>query len=595
MKSKLEYEGPVQLRANQLFRAKLFVTPAQTIQTGGRIVVAARHFSDIGDPQTDDPESENYITIDSDASASFKVNTENPGWGRHPWNRGIDLILDEGTIPAGTEILIHLGNPSHGSPGYRCQSFTETNFRFRLGIDPAGNDDWEVLPSKQCPGFKIVGNVATGIKCFARNATRDDGQRELILKPEDRYGNIAGVGPDSTLLTLDGSQKLENVNLEGAHSTKIDIPHDQSYHRLYASTSDGAFYEQSNPFGPSPIEGYRLFWGEIHAQSRLCDGTNMPRELYRYARDAAGLDFAAVTSHDFELTPENWDQVKEATRAAHQPGDFVTFLGYEWSGAHERGGDNNIYFLDDEGPLVYNAPVAGYPEWDPAEGAVDKTRDLRETIEELQGRQFMVVPHCGGRQCNFDFYDPGCMPIFEMHSCHRNYEHVAQEAIRRGLRFGFIGGSDDHRGAIGDSHTTARDRFFSSHSGLVGVYAKELTRESLWKAFFSRRVYATNGPRIILDVRLNGALTGEEITVEAGETLRMEVHAVLDGLLDRIEVFRNTSPVHLLAGGDQANQIEEFTGAYDEAAPAGNTAYYVRVRQTDGGMAWSSPVWVNAI
>ncbi|MFP4028058.1 MAG: DUF3604 domain-containing protein [Candidatus Brocadiia bacterium] len=340
MKSKLEYEGPEQLRANQLFRAKLFVTPAQTIQTGGRIVVAARHFSDIGDPQTDDPESENYITIDSDASASFKVNTENPGWGRHPWNRGIDLILDEGTIPAGTEILIHLGNPSHGSPGYRCQSFTETNFRFRLGIDPAGNDDWEVLPSKQCPG---------------------------------------------------------------------------------------------------------------------------------------------------------------------------------------------------------------------------------------------------------------CMPIFEIHSCHRNYEHRAQEAIRRGLRFGFIGGSDDHRGAIGDSHTTARDRFFSSHSGLVGVYAKELTRESLWKAFFSRRVYATNGPRIILDVRLNGALTGEEISVEPGETLRMEIHAVLDGLLDRIEVFRNTSPVHLLAGGDQANQIDVFRGAYEEAAPAGNTAYYVRVRQTDGGTAWSSPVWVDAI
>ena len=70
--------------------------------------------------------------------------------------------------------------------------------------------------------------------------------------------------------------------------------------------------------------------------------------------------------------------------------------------------------------------------------------------------------------------------MLEIHSCHRNYEEVAQEALDRGLKVGFVGGSDDHRGALGDSHTTARDRFFSSHSGLIAAYAEELTRESLW-------------------------------------------------------------------------------------------------------------------
>ena len=97
---------------------------------------------------------------------------------------------------------------------------------------------------------------------------------------------------------------------------------------------------------------YTLFFGEIHCQSSLCDGTNSPAELYRYARSTAGLDFAAVTSHDFELTSDDWQEIRTATRDAHSPGKFVTFLGVEWSGQSAAGGDNNIYFLDDDGPLV---------------------------------------------------------------------------------------------------------------------------------------------------------------------------------------------------------------------------------------------------
>ncbi|MBS3762272.1 MAG: hypothetical protein KGZ25_03095 [Planctomycetes bacterium] len=58
--------------------------------------------------------------------------------------------------------------------------------------------------------------------------------------------------------------------------------------------------------------------------------------------------------------------------------------------------------------------------------------------------------------------------------------------------------------------------------------------------------------------------------------------------------FRDTAPVHLLAGGDQASKIPEFKGTYEEPAISGTTAYYVRVRQTNGGTAWSSPIWVDA-
>ena len=203
----------------------------------------------------------------------------------------------------------------------------------------------------------------------------------------------------------------------------------------------------------------------------------------------------------------------------------------------DRGGDNNIYFLGDESPLVYNSPCGVASGWDPARGEVSQTVDLTETIRQLADHRITVVPHCGGRRCNFDFYDPAVMPFMEIHSCHQSYEHVAREAIRQGLRIGFVGGSDDHRGAIGDSHLAARERFFSSHNGLVGVYAGALNRESLWEAFFARRVYATNGPRIVLKVTIDDCLMGGQLTAAAGDSRTISVHTVLDGLLDRIDLL----------------------------------------------------------
>jgi len=128
-------------------------------------------------------------------------------------------------------------------------------------------------------------------------------------------------------------------------------------------------------------------------------------------------------------------------------------------------------------------------------------------------------------------------------------------------------------------------------SGLVAVYAKDLTRESLWEAFFARRVYATDGPRPVLDVRLNGVLMGGELTVEVGAELELKVWTRLDGLLDRVEILRGTEVVETFGGA--GNRVPEFDCSYRDAASRGSVPYYARVRQAGGGTAWSSPVWVE--
>jgi len=128
------YEGPKKLKANQLFRATLRVTLEQNIKPGGCIVIAVRHYSDFGDPQIDDREDENYITISSSRpDLSWKLGQSNE-LERHPWNNGINLILEKGELNPEDTVSLNLGDDASGCPGYRCQSFSEKPFRFRLGI-----------------------------------------------------------------------------------------------------------------------------------------------------------------------------------------------------------------------------------------------------------------------------------------------------------------------------------------------------------------------------------------------------------------------------------------------------------------------------
>ena len=593
IKSKLRYEGPAVLQANQLFTAELHISIGEAIATGGRIVIATRHFTDLPDVQTANPAGENSVSFSvSRPGVSLALGPSHEG-GRHPWNYGFDLKVVTGELSPDDSITLVLGDPAEGSPGFRCQSFAESAFRFRLGVDPSGKGEWLVAQVADCPGFEIVGNRTVRVRPFVRDVTGESGTVSVHLKPEDVYGNISSDDVGEVALQSEEGEPLGRVRMTKGEPSAIELPalSGKRWAFVRAASDDGQVYEQSNPFGPSPVEGYHLYWGEIHAQSSLCDGTNRPDEIYAYARDAAGLDFASVSSHDFELTAGDWEAVRQATREAHEPGRFVTFLGYEWSGRNDMGGDNNVYFLDDEGPLVNSAPFGSLPGWDPAEGQVTRSLTLAQVIDELEGTQFMIVPHGGGRRCNFDYYDPGCMPLLETHSCHRNYEHLAWEAIGKGIRFGFIGGSDDHRGALGDSHPAARDWAFSSHSGLVAVYAKDLTRESLWEAFFARRVYATDGTRPVLDVRLNGALMGGELTVEVGAELELSVSTRLDGLLDRVEILRGIEVVETFGG--KGNRVPEFECTYRDTASPGSVPYYVRVRQAGGGTAWSSPIWVE--
>jgi hypothetical protein len=107
------------------------------------------------------------------------------------------------------------------------------------------------------------------------------------------------------------------------------------------------------------------------------------------------------------------------------------------------------------------------------------------------------------------------------------------------------------------------------------------------EALSARRVYATNGPRILLHTTLNGQPMGSDMpTPGAEETLELIVLALAEQPIANIDLIRNGEIIETVVGASDGN-LERFTR---HIPPLGPGEYlYVRVIQIDGGAAWSSP------
>ena len=127
-------------------------------------------------------------------------------------------------------------------------------------------------------------------------------------------------------------------------------------------------------------------------------------------------------------------------------------------------------------------------------------------------------------------------------------------------------------------------------SGLLGVYSPELTREAVWEAFRRRQVYATSGPKIILDFRAAGSPMGSEVKWTASRgPIPLVIKAVGCDKISSVEIIRNGEKMFV----EKVKDVSVQFLLEDPQLQRGTSWYYARVLQEDGNMAWSSPVWVN--
>jgi hypothetical protein len=174
-----------------------------------------------------------------------------------------------------------------------------------------------------------------------------------------------------------------------------------------------------------------------------------------------------------------------------------------------------------------------------------------------------MIPHhlaypTGRRGVNWDCFTEECTPVIEIYSEHGNAEddrgpfpyfahsmggretaNTARAALAAGLRFGFVGSSDDHAGFPG-----------AYGEGLMAALASEFTREGIFEAIRARRTYALTGDRIELDFTAEGAPMGA--TIEAGKKAEVKFSVQARDELDAVEVIQDGHVVHRAHADDAA-------------------------------------------
>lgn len=96
---------------------------------------------------------------------------------------------------------------------------------------------------------------------------------------------------------------------------------------------------------------------------------------------------------------------------------------------------------------------------------------------------------------------------------------------------GLIASSDDHLGYPG-----------AYGEGLAGIWARDLSRESLMEGLWARRTIAITGDRIRLAVRLNRKWMGSIVPFAADREL--EVSAEGCDEIERVDIIRNGRTIH---------------------------------------------------
>ncbi len=310
-------------------------------------------------------------------------------------------------------------------------------------------------------------------------------------------------------------------------------------------------------YNPPPLSDlsnpYHLYWGDLHCHCGISYGRGTLENAFEAAKENR-LDFCSVVGHSswhdtprdeehmkrirgyigyhdegYERLAKLWPQVKEMTREATKPGFFIPFLAFEWHSI--KYGDHNVIYLEPEGEII-----------------------KADSVEELRGKmknhKALIIPHHiaygrGSRGINWDTFEESTQsPFVEVYSFHgcsvsdtspypmlremgaRSSDRTMESGLQRGYKFGIYASTDNHYGYPG-----------SYGEGKVGVYAKNLTRRSLWDAFQARRLYAVTGDRIVIDFRVDDLFMGEAGVHRGKRNIQFAV--VGEDFLDYIEINKN--------------------------------------------------------
>lgn len=489
------------------------------IDDTGSLKIVMRYATDSGIPQFDDARAANYTTAVASNGAHLALRWDVKDNVR-PWGKTLHIKVLQGYLRKGDTITVTIGDMSGGGPGWRMQTFVEKTHELRVLVDRFATYVYEPLDRQ--PEFAVAPAAPKRLIAVAPSLVQPAQRFDIRWRLEDDWGNPVGRSR---------RQRHAGFAEPGCHA--ISVQDDES-----------GLVGETNPVVVRDEDPFGRYWADLHGQSEETIGTGSVEEYFRFARDRAFVDIASHQGNDFQITDAFWSQLQQTTADFDEPGRFVAFPGWEWSGNTGLGGDRNVVFCE-EGGEIFRSSRALVADEEAAQPTADDVEELFDRLAESRP-EAMLVAHVGGRYADLARHREGLERAVEVHSAWGTFEWMLDDAFRLGYRVAIVANSDGHKGRPGASWPGAST--FGSYGGLTCVLAETLDRASVWEAYRQRRVYATTGARISLDVSTTlGHPMGTVVECASGRTgedhrlgLMVQVHGTAP--IERVEL-RNGSDV----------------------------------------------------
>ncbi len=570
------------------------------VAVGGAVYLQVPPFWNWSPPQTLEPNAPGYTVVETDA-AGVELEPDLPAETLLP------VAIAGRPLREGEQVRFHYGA---GPLKARADRYAERRSRFWVAVDGDGDELRALVPTEAA--LDVLPGPPDRLLITLPTTARPGDEVPVTVAVLDGRGNMAPEfeGTVEFVTVSPGLELPERVELRPEHGARRTITARAADAGLYAieGVMKHAGVQQLSAratSNPMLVEAglHAILWADLHGHSNLSDGTGTPDDYYVYAREVAALDVAALTDHDhwgiqfLDAHPALWDEIRMAAQKHHEPGTFVTLLGYEWTSWMH--GHRHVLYFDDEGAGEVLSSM------DPA------TETPAQLWDALRGKPALTFAHhsAGGPiATNWSFPpDPELEPVTEIVSVHGQSEAIdapgrlpaavsgnfVRDVLDAGYQLGFIGSGDSHDGHPGLAHLAA------ASGGLAAIFAEERTREGVRQALKARRCYATNGARILLQTSLDGHRMGSTIPAsELGGKATLTLRAIGTTPIRRLD---------LVHAGKLYSEEYEGGGGYGEEQEGGVTVLqtalelelspgdyvYVRVQQKDRGMAWSSPFFIE--
>jgi hypothetical protein len=419
-------------------------------------------------------------------------------------------------------------------------------------------------------GVTIATHKQENMRIYARCLQADGWSRLYSFKDgQGDGGQRISVSPDADGVaiawTVGRTDRRKTKDDHGVAFAEIHLPEAKS--ALPAQTTTRALDPKAavvsvvpRPRPTTELAGthYELWYGDLHRHTdiSLCfspvDGTI--DDAYRYAIDAAPLDFLGITDHTHDLEMGEplahiwWRSRKEVNR--HLLGTaFIPFFSYERS----RGDtDHNVISLRQDMLRPHTYPLPQF--W-----------------KELDTNTF-TIPHQPFNLVLWKNKDDAHRPLLEIYQGMRNNirDSDAQAGLDGGHHFGIIASSDH----------------MSTGASFACVWSDKPTREGIFRSMQARRTFGATA-KIVLKVTAGDHWMGEVFDAKTMPPIQIEAKG--SDSITQIEVLvdgkvRKSYPCQ---GTDQKFVYEP------DGALAGPHTFWVRLDQADGNHAWASPLWAD--